>query len=194
MNEKQNGGIAVGAGEGERIRSPLGGDVTQIVRGEHSNGALAALEAINGPGEGPPLHVHTREDETVYVLEGQFRWKLGDELSVTGPGSFVFIPRGVSHTWQVIGEGDGRMLVTFFPDRLWLSPIRSELVRGLWSLGPLAGAHPQASHDDQYRAGQGDEDRVVQVVGLVAAGQREAGPVGDSVEHDHGRPAAGHHE
>lgn len=115
MNEKQNGGIAIGAGEGERIRSPLGGDVTQILRGEHSNGELAALEAINGPGEGPPLHVHTREDETVYVLEGEFRWKLGDELSVTGPGSFVFIPRGVSHTWQVIGEGDGRMLVTFFP-------------------------------------------------------------------------------
>jgi quercetin dioxygenase-like cupin family protein len=115
VNEKQNGGIAVGAGEGERIRSPLGGDVTQIVRGEHSDGALAALEATNGPGEGPPLHVHTREDETVYVLEGEFRWKLGDELSVTGPGSFVFIPRGVSHTWQVIGEGDGRMLVTFFP-------------------------------------------------------------------------------
>lgn len=115
MNEKQNGGIAVGAGAGERIRSPLGGDVTQILRGEHSNGELAALEAINGPGEGPPLHVHTREDETVYVLEGEFRWKLADELSVTGPGSFVFIPRGVSHTWQVIGEGDGRMLVTFFP-------------------------------------------------------------------------------
>ena len=115
MNEKQNGGIAIGAGEGERIRSPLGGDVTQILRGEHSNGELAALEAINGPGEGPPLHVHTREEETVYVLEGEFRWKLGDELSVTGPGSFVFMPRGVSHTWQVIGEGDGRMLVTFFP-------------------------------------------------------------------------------
>jgi quercetin dioxygenase-like cupin family protein len=115
VNEKQIGGIAVGAEAGERIRSPLGGDVTQILRGEHSNGELAALEAINGPGEGPPLHVHTREDETVYVLEGEFRWKLGDELSVTGPGSFVFIPRGVSHTWQVIGEGDGRMLVTFFP-------------------------------------------------------------------------------
>ena len=67
-----------------------------------------------GPARGL-LHVYTREDETVYVLEGEFRWKLGDELSVTGPGSFVFIPRGVSHTWQVIGEGDGRMLVTFFP-------------------------------------------------------------------------------
>ena len=115
MSDETPMGITVAAAEGERIRSPLGGDVTQIVRGEQSNGALAALEAINGPGEGPPLHIHTREDETVYVLEGEFRWKLGDELSVGGPGSFVFIPRGVPHTWQVIGENNGRMLVTFFP-------------------------------------------------------------------------------
>jgi quercetin dioxygenase-like cupin family protein len=115
MPDERPTGIAVGGEEGEHIRSPLGGDVTQIVRGEHSNGALAALEAINAPGEGPPLHVHSREDETVYVLEGEFRWKLGDELSTTGPGSFVFIPRGVPHTWQVIGEEDGRALITFFP-------------------------------------------------------------------------------
>jgi quercetin dioxygenase-like cupin family protein len=113
--ESQSDGLAVAAGRGERVRSPLGGDITFIVRSEQSNGALAALEAINRPGEGPPLHVHTREDETVYVLEGEFRWKMGGELSVSGPGSFVFIPRGVPHTWQVIGEGDGRMLVTFFP-------------------------------------------------------------------------------
>jgi quercetin dioxygenase-like cupin family protein len=115
MSEESMRGMAVGRGEGERVRSPLGGDITFIVRGEQSNGALAALEAVNGPGEGPPLHFHSREDETVYVLEGDFRWKLGDELSVTGPGSFVFIPRGLPHTWQVIGEQPGRMLVTFAP-------------------------------------------------------------------------------
>jgi quercetin dioxygenase-like cupin family protein len=115
MPDERAAGVALGAGDGERIRSPLGGDITHIVRGEHSNGALAAMEATNAPGEGPPLHRHTREDETVYVLEGEFRWKLGDQLiSSTGPGSFVFIPRGVPHTWQVLGE-HGRMLVTFFP-------------------------------------------------------------------------------
>jgi quercetin dioxygenase-like cupin family protein len=108
-------GITVGPGEGERIRNPLGGDITHIVRGEQSNGALAALEGVNSPGEGPPLHVHTREDETVYVVEGEFRWKLGDQLSVTGPGSFVFIPRGLPHTWQVIGDQEGRALITFAP-------------------------------------------------------------------------------
>ena len=113
--EAKSEGIAVPSGDGNRVRSPLGGDITFIVTGEQSNGALAALEAVNHPGEGPPLHFHGREDETVYVLEGDFRWKLGDELSVTGPGSFVFIPRGLPHTWQVIGERSGRMLITFAP-------------------------------------------------------------------------------
>ena len=115
MTDQTAAGIAVEAGAGERVRSPLGGDITFIVRGGQSNGGLAALEAVNPPGEGPPLHIHTREDECVYVLAGELRWKLGDEISVTGPGGFVFIPRGLPHTWQNVGEGDSRMLVTFAP-------------------------------------------------------------------------------
>jgi len=115
MDNEPTLGIAVGPEEGERIRSPLSGEVTFFVRGEQSNGALAALEATAPPGSDPPLHVHTREEETVYVLEGQFRWKLGEERPITGPGSFVFIPRGLAHTWQCIGETPGRMLITFAP-------------------------------------------------------------------------------
>jgi quercetin dioxygenase-like cupin family protein len=114
-DEKTNTGITVHARDGKRIRSPLGGDITFIVKGEQSNGELAAMEAVNAVGEGPPLHCHGREHETVYILEGEFRWKLGDELSVAGPGSLVFIPRGLAHTWQVIGDRPGRMLITFSP-------------------------------------------------------------------------------
>ncbi|HEY3191699.1 MAG TPA: cupin domain-containing protein [Solirubrobacterales bacterium] len=73
------------------------------------------MEVVAPPGDGPPLHVHNREDETVYMLAGEFRWKLGDELSSTGPGSFVFIPRGLQHTWQNVGDQPGRMLITFAP-------------------------------------------------------------------------------
>jgi len=115
MNRKKRGGVNVGAGRGEHVRSPLGGDITFLVRGDQSGGELAALEAVNAVGEGPPLHYHGREHETIYVLEGEFRWKLGDELGVAGPGSFVFIPRGLPHTWQVIGDRPGRMLITFSP-------------------------------------------------------------------------------
>lgn len=108
-------GIAMAAGEGERVRSPLGGDITFLVRAEDSNGALAVLVAVNHPGEGPPLHIHTREDESVYVLEGEFRWRLGDQISAGGPGSFVFIQRGLPHTWEVSGDRAGKMLIHFSP-------------------------------------------------------------------------------
>jgi quercetin dioxygenase-like cupin family protein len=108
-------GRIVAAGEGERVRSPLGGEIDFLVRGEQSDGRLAVIDVINGPGEGPPLHSHGREDETMYILEGQFRFKLGDELGTAGPGSYVYVPRGVPHTWQIVGDRPGRMLVTFTP-------------------------------------------------------------------------------
>jgi quercetin dioxygenase-like cupin family protein len=89
--------------------------MTFIARGEQTNGALVVADVAVPPGEGPPLHVHSREDETIYVLEGDLRVKLGDELSATPPGSFVFIPRGMAHTFQNVGEQPGRILVTFAP-------------------------------------------------------------------------------
>jgi quercetin dioxygenase-like cupin family protein len=110
-----NAGMAVGAGEGQYMRSPVGGDLTFIVRGDQTGGALLALEAIAPAGEGPPLHVHTREEETIYVVEGDFRWKVAEDLSAAGRGSFAFIPRGVAHTWQNVGADPGRLLVTFAP-------------------------------------------------------------------------------
>jgi quercetin dioxygenase-like cupin family protein len=108
-------GVVVGPGEGTDSRSPLGGDMTFLVRGEQTNGALVAADIAVPPGDGPPLHVHTREDEWAYVLAGDLRWKLGDELSATPPGSFVFIPRGLAHTFQNTGAQPGRMLVMFAP-------------------------------------------------------------------------------
>jgi len=108
-------GLAVGPDEGQRLRGPLSGDVTFIVRGEQTNGALTALEVGNPPGEGPPLHVHGREDETVYVLSGDHRFRLGDVVRAMPAGSFVFIPHGVPHCFQNVGEDEGRMLVTFAP-------------------------------------------------------------------------------
>jgi hypothetical protein len=57
--------MAVGPGAGETIRSPIGGDVTFIARGQQTNGAFTVLDVSVPPGEGPPLHVHGREDEYV---------------------------------------------------------------------------------------------------------------------------------
>lgn len=102
-------------GEGEEVGHPLGGYVTFKARGGETNGRVTAFETIVGPNEGPPLHRHANEDETLYVLEGEFRFKLGDDLHPAPPGSFVFVPQGATHSFQNVGETQGRMLIHFTP-------------------------------------------------------------------------------
>jgi quercetin dioxygenase-like cupin family protein len=114
MGERDSGGIAVRAGDGEYIPNPLS-DLNVIVKSEQTDGAMLVLESIAPPGEGPPLHVHTREEEAIYVVSGDFRWKLGDTLSDAPAGSFAFIPRGVPHAWQNVGDGPGTLFITFVP-------------------------------------------------------------------------------
>jgi hypothetical protein len=53
-----------------------------------------AMEALVQPGGGPPPHIHTRQDETFYLLEGQVEFLVGEETIVAGAGEFVNIPRG----------------------------------------------------------------------------------------------------
>jgi mannose-6-phosphate isomerase-like protein (cupin superfamily) len=68
----------------------------------------------DGRGGAPPLHVHHREDETFYVLEGKISVLVGEERFEAGPGDFVFGPRGVPHAFLVRSER-AKFLVTFTP-------------------------------------------------------------------------------
>jgi len=102
-------------GEGGTVDNPLGGDVVFKARGEQTEGTLTAFETVVASGDGPPLHTHANEDESLYVLDGEVRFKLGDEIRAAPAGSFVFIPRGAPHTWQNVGDGRARMLIHFTP-------------------------------------------------------------------------------
>ena len=97
------------------IANPVGGSIAFKVRGEDSDGRLLALETVAAPGEGPPLHRHASEDECLLVLEGEMRFLLDDSLESAPRGSFVYIPRGVAHTWQNVSDRPARMLVLFAP-------------------------------------------------------------------------------
>jgi quercetin dioxygenase-like cupin family protein len=107
--------ILLAPGEGETVRNPVGGPLTFKVGGDQTNGTLAAFESIAAPGEGPPLHVHRNEEEVWYALTGAFRVKLGDEVHAAPAGTFVFIPRGVVHTWQNVGTAPAHLLVLVTP-------------------------------------------------------------------------------
>jgi len=115
MEEHGKRGIQLAPGEGAPVKNPVGGLITFKVRGEQTNGTLTAFETVTASGEGPPLHVHAEMDELLYVLEGRFRFKLETEVADAAPGAFVFIPRGVVHTWQSVGDAPGRFLCIVTP-------------------------------------------------------------------------------
>jgi quercetin dioxygenase-like cupin family protein len=76
---------------------------------------LTAFETTVAPGEGPPLHLHASEDEVLYVLRGQLRVRMNAAIHHAPAGSFVFIPRGLPHSWQNTGDHEASLLVLFTP-------------------------------------------------------------------------------
>jgi quercetin dioxygenase-like cupin family protein len=105
----------VGPGEGRTIQGPAGGPLTFKLRTEDTDGSLTVFENVIAPGDGPPAHFHEAQDESWYVLEGELRFKLGDEMRSAPAGSFVFVPRGTVHCFQNVGDGPARILVIFNP-------------------------------------------------------------------------------
>jgi quercetin dioxygenase-like cupin family protein len=107
--------IVLQPGAGPTVEGPVGGPLTFKVRGEQSNGKLAVLENEIPPGQGPPVHTHANEDESWYVLEGELRFLIDGEETKLPKGSFVFIPSGITYTFQNIGTQPARILVIFTP-------------------------------------------------------------------------------
>jgi mannose-6-phosphate isomerase-like protein (cupin superfamily) len=70
---------------------------------DQTNGAFAFIEWAAPVGFGPPLHIHDREDEAFYLLEGELAIDCGDKHWEAGPGDFAFLPRGIPHSFVVIG-------------------------------------------------------------------------------------------
>ena len=102
------------AGSGRMYWGP--GDLyTFLVTGEETGGAYFAMEALVPPGGGPPPHIHTNEDETFYVLEGDVTFRLGDEQVSAGPGDFVHVPRGTVHNFHNGAQTSARIILTFTP-------------------------------------------------------------------------------
>lgn len=79
-----------------------------------SGGALTLVEVTCPPGYQAPLHVHHREDEAFWILEGRATLQIGDSRIEAGPGDYAFGPRDVPHRFDVGGDGC-RMLFILTP-------------------------------------------------------------------------------
>jgi mannose-6-phosphate isomerase-like protein (cupin superfamily) len=99
------------------------GIVTILLDGNATGGAYTFFDELTDPGGGPPLHVHEREDEAYFILDGRFAFQVGEETRTVGPGEFVLAPRGVPHTFRNLEERPARKLALAWPaglDRFFL--------------------------------------------------------------------------
>jgi mannose-6-phosphate isomerase-like protein (cupin superfamily) len=108
----------VGEETSEKLREEklVFGGVTILIRvsAEDSGGAMTVLEEVP-PMVDTPLHVHSREDELFYVVEGEHIITLGEREHRLGPGEAVFAPRGIPHAQRRVEPGVGRELVVLTP-------------------------------------------------------------------------------
>jgi mannose-6-phosphate isomerase-like protein (cupin superfamily) len=107
-------GYSVAPGDGERVWI-VADTMTFKATGHSTDGRLALLENLTAPDGGPPPHVHTREDEFFYVIDGSFEIRIGDELHAIGPGGFAYAPRGTVHNFRNTADTPSRILVGFTP-------------------------------------------------------------------------------
>lgn len=127
--------VMLKASEGERF-TIIGGGVRMLLDGGASGGRCCVFEAPIGPGEGPPLHRHEREDELFYVLDGRFKFVVDGKEFVGERGSFACAPRGSVHAFKNIGEKVGMLHVTCTPAGIEV-PFRAV---GISEGGSAAGA------------------------------------------------------
>ena len=85
------------------------------VRGDHTHDRFSLIELVAPAGDMAPLHVHRRDDETFYVLDGELTLYVGDDVLTAGAGVCVHAPRNLAHTYRVTSAQAARWLVISSP-------------------------------------------------------------------------------
>jgi quercetin dioxygenase-like cupin family protein len=94
--------VIVQPGQGQELRA-FGDVLSVLLGGEQTGGKLAVMFDITPPGGGPPLHVHSREDELFLVVEGRISYFADGRWTEVAPGGAVFLPRGSTHCYRNVG-------------------------------------------------------------------------------------------
>lgn len=100
---------ALGPDDGETVWF-LASRMTLKATAESTGGQYGLIEAEMPPGFSPPEHIHHRENESFYVLEGQLTFRCADRTFAASAGSYVFFPRDVPHSFVVEGDAPARIL------------------------------------------------------------------------------------
>lgn len=142
------------------------GDVYRFMAtGEDTNGKYAMWEAIVPPGGGPPPHVHSREEESFYILAGEITFQIGEERVVATAGMFANMPAGTPHSFKNESNQPAKMIISIAPAGLEgmffefglplpegstsaLPPTKDEIEK-LLAIAPKYGIEIRVPHHDE---------------------------------------------
>src|SRR6266705_4455282 len=110
-------GIVVLPGQGSVWNMSPGRSAALKLLGGATGGSVMLFEATVPAGTLSRFHLHHDSDEVAYVLSGEVTFKIGEEVTVGGPGTCAFMPRGVPHAWKSTGAETGRVLFLYTPAR-----------------------------------------------------------------------------
>jgi len=102
-------------GEGLRLPSGPGRDLIFKVTGEDTNGAFDYFIVEVAPHGGPPLHVHHIQEETLHVLKGRYKVRIGDEIFHLEEGGFAYMPSKAPHAFLNLTDDPGEVIVVYTP-------------------------------------------------------------------------------
>lgn len=102
-------------GEGLRLNSGPGRDLIFKVTGEDTGGAFDYFIVEVAPKGGPPLHVHYKQEETIHVLKGHYKIRIGDETFYCQEGGFAYLPSKIPHAFLNLTNEPGEIIVVYTP-------------------------------------------------------------------------------
>jgi quercetin dioxygenase-like cupin family protein len=103
------------ANDGLRLQSGPGRDLVFKVTGEDTGGALDYFTVQVAPHGGPPLHVHHKQQETIHVLSGRFKVRIGEEIFELDEGGFAYLPSKVPHAFLNLTDALAEIIVVYTP-------------------------------------------------------------------------------
>jgi quercetin dioxygenase-like cupin family protein len=101
--------------EGLRVQSGPGRDLVFKLTDEDTGGALDYFLCAVAPHGGPPLHVHHHQDETLHVLKGRFKVRIGDQQHTLETGGFAYLPAGLPHAFLNLTDQPAELIIIFAP-------------------------------------------------------------------------------
>ena len=126
--------IVLAEREGLRLQSGPGRDLIFKVTGEDTGGAFDYFIVEVAPHGGPPLHVHHHQEETIHVLKGRYKIRIGEEIFYCDPGGFAYLPSKVPHAFLNLTDEPGEIIVVYTPGGGH---------KFYEEFGPIAGMGPQ---------------------------------------------------